>query len=230
MRRHINGWMFAFIVVFIFLFLIIVVAIVDVNAYSQQTYRISRAIENQNVCSGYNSGICELHVNFDLPIPSPLNPSGYSQPLALFAGNMVASVEYGFLQNPGSSKPSIQVPFAVTKITDLIYNNNTIGVVCVGGGTIWVAFRGTRTSQEWDQDLMFQQVRYPHSTMYPVTQRYYSLYSTDPAKKQNPSRQASSPNFQGLVHEGFLDVYDCLRDQLQTAINNLPESLFKMLP
>lgn len=217
-----NGWLWAFVITFIFLFVILVIAIIDLNSYAQTRYRISRAIENNNECAGYNSGICELHVDFNLAVPS-LSPD-YSTDVALFCGNLVASVEYAFLQN--SSNPNVMLPFSVSKVVDIVYNNNIIGTMCVGGGVIWVAFRGTRTSQEWDKDLMFQQVSYPHSTLYPVTQRYYTLTtpSNEQKAKDNPSKQRPSPYFQGLLHEGFLDVYDSIREQLQSNIANLSEA------
>ncbi len=222
---HHKGWMTAFVITFLLLIVILVLAIVDYNSYCQKRYRISLAIQNTNQCAGSNSGICELHINFELSVPSD-NPSTYSQTMALFMANLVGSVEYSFLQAPsGSTQPVMLMPSTVTKIADIVYNGNTIGVVCSGGSDfVFVAFRGTRTSQEWDQDLMFQQVSYPHSTFEPVATRYYSLRAQTvggAVVSATPPQQVSSPYFPGLVHEGFLNVYDCIRTQLQTAINSV---------
>ncbi len=61
----VNIWVVAFVITISLLVIIIVVAIIDLNQYSQTTYRISRAIENENQCPSSNEGICELQLDLD---------------------------------------------------------------------------------------------------------------------------------------------------------------------
>lgn len=223
-NRTNNAWKAAFFVTVFFLLVIIMIAIIDYNSYHQTVYRISRAVENENQCQGYNSGICELIVDFNQAIPSSPVFDAYSKDMATFAANLVASVEYGFLQDSNNATPTILVPFSVSLVSTLSYNGTTFGIICVGGGIIWIAFRGTRTSAEWEKDLLFQQVSYPHSALFPTTQKYFSLRSTNAPNRPPTQAQVSSPYFTGLVHEGFLDVYDCLRTQIQSTLENLSET------
>jgi Lipase (class 3) len=219
-KKRVNLWTVFFFIAVCLLVIVVVVAVVDLNSYNQQTYRVSRAIENINECPSFNSGMCQL--TLDSNLATPVFSSTYDTSAALFAANLVAAVEYPSIND----QPQELIPVFTTQIEirrTLVFNNNIIGVVWKSTsdpGLLYVSFRGTRTRTEWDKDLMFQQVSYPHTTFFPMTRRYFSNTSTPYTSVLHRSLQANCTFFEGEVHEGFLDVYNCIRQQILDIMDN----------
>ncbi len=209
-----NTWAIGCVILLSLLVIFIVIAAVDISYYADKNNRISKAIENTNQCQTATTGICNLSINLDLAAPTPDAACSYSTEVALFQATLVACVEY-----PSDSNIIIP-PASVTKVKEIFYNDSVIGMVCTSSDTIWVTFRGTSTHKEWEKDLMFQQVSYPHTTYESVATRYTTtIYSA--GKPPATPVQVQSYLFHGMIHEGFLDVYNSIREQLKVAIDGL---------
>lgn len=214
-----NPWLVAFLVACLFLLILLVVAIHHYNLVSQKTIRIEYAIDNNIYCSSFNSDACTLIIDTSLPLPDTSHITEYSNELALFVGNNVACIEYPSINQQLDDQ--IPIPITMTSQTNIFYNDKIIGSVWISNNDIiWVSFRGTRTKQEWTQDLMFDQVSYP----YKVTESIVIQYSRATTRVEPPTQQIQSFPFNGMVHQGFLNVYTSIQSQLVTTINALPQS------
>lgn len=211
-KKQINVWVIAFVITTLILMIFVIVAIIDLNQYYQQTYCISRAIENQNVCSSANAGICQLTLNLDLTAPQISSLQMYSTENALFCATLVSCVEYPVINNQAENQ--IPVPSSLSHIQNISYDNNIIGAVFTSADIIWIVFRGTRTKEEWNKDLMFQQVSYPHTSFFPTTKKFLTNTTAGYDAQIRRVQQASDVFFEGFIHEGFLDIYNCIRQQI----------------
>ncbi len=92
------------------------------------------------------------------------------------------------------------LPRQATFIGYIFYLSNKIGLVAKDSdNTTFIVFRGTTNYEEWRKDLLFQQVKYSNLS--------------------NLTNQVSQPNIVGLLHQGFLEIYQAIRDQIAIYIN-----------
>lgn len=216
-----NPWFVAFIVACVFLIILFTVGIYELNTVNQKKYRIGFAIDNDNYCPSFNEGACELILDLNLDVPEVTDYTIYNQSLAYFIANNVACVEYPSINNEYDHL--IPVPTNLTNLQTITYNDKIIGTVMTSNDIIWISYRGTRTKEEWEKDLMFDQVNSPLSmTVYnnPVV---YSRNTNN--QNNNEPIIYTSMSFIGMIHEGFIQLYTIIRAQLLNMINALSQPM-----
>ena len=111
-------------------------------------------------CPCTNGGICELKVNYALEAPAP--PTLFivpDWPVAQYVMNLIGCVEAPWaFQTP--DKNVVPVPVSCTRIIDLYYDGNVIGVLVTAADTAYLAFKGTTTQEEWRKNMQLSETPY----------------------------------------------------------------------
>lgn len=154
------------------LVLIIVLGIVRYSSLYHITQAVIATIVNSNYCpKTTTNSLCLLQPDMHLVVPN--NSTTYSPQIAQFNCNLVACLEFAFLKiTPGTTyiqesngelNPIVHVPSGIIIRQEIYYKNKLIGMICTSTihRSIWVVFRGTNGVNEWQEDLMIQQVSSP---------------------------------------------------------------------
>lgn len=136
-----------------------------------------------------------------LPIPVQTG-TDYNKDVARYCGNLVYHVS-----NAAYSKDSLDIK-NLNKELELknIKENPVFGVVWSNKDTVYIIFRGTLRINEWMQDFTYGQEVFPSKV---VNKKQVQL---------NFLQDVSTPP---KVHMGFLEVYENLRDELITKLQEI---------
>jgi hypothetical protein len=151
----------------------------------------------------------------DLNAPSQSGKT-YSTLMARYCADLVARVAYG-VHHEGT----ILDPKGLKRL-DVLYNlkdTPIFGVVWANEDTIWIAFRGTLTSdmEEWIQDFSFNQDDY-------VDKKQHQLAM---AVKGGVARALRDTGSVPLIHAGFTEVYTSFKSKLYSILSSWSDSRSK---
>jgi triacylglycerol lipase len=209
-------------VVFIVLFSIFAAMLITVmiillvttkNSLNNQS-AMEVAFNNHIACVCTNAGICKLPVVLDLAVPAgdQLTSVVFNYLTGEFMANLVACVEVPHAYDL-EDKNTLTTPVTVDQIGTIMYQGNTIGVVCTQGETCFVAFRGTSTKQEWEEDLNFELTNYGMGLL------KETCAMCTVGKKDNEEQ----------VHSGFFTIYKEIRAQLVEYLRQPSQSCTALL-
>jgi hypothetical protein len=169
---------------------------------------VDGAVENDCYCVK-DEGPCRLLTDDTLPIPEVF-PDTFSYEIARYSADLVARVELLFRDN--YSVPELVMPPGMVKLKALYFNKEIIGFIGVVGGVYWIAFRGTSTSEEWKKDFQFMQ----NDTV------IYNSTNNHSNRQQRLFSYSKSPKISNLsCHEGFVDVFDQVKDDIHEVLKNV---------
>lgn len=190
-------WSFLFVTLFLVLVVVVVLIIFSVQVYKYKNAIIT-SIKNKNECQTDPHKCAYYNVNPEIPDVFPENE--FSQPLALFVGQLIFNVEYVnqtkdlFIPEPLELVGSI---FTKEKTAPLF----SIVVLDKINKVLYIITRGTRTKTEWKFDFTYQQIQ-------PFTGFSNKNWTFDE---------------ETLVHSGFYSLFLQVQPQLQRIVEqNLP--------
>jgi hypothetical protein len=229
-------------IVILYIILLIVIS-VWISNYRKTSTAIAYTLNNDNFCICTNGGLCELIVDYYLPVPVfPVETSIPDWPMIHFATNLVAAVESPWTYNK-INKNNISLPITVTGDIELFAESNVIGIVAHNNDTAFVAYRGTSTKKEWEKNFEFKETLFSTSSEL-VSSRSIPVGCgcngggkrggdgvTLKKQHQRSFVSSSSDDFEvnGSVHSGFMDLYNEFKEQLINTLEKLPMKVNKLV-
>jgi hypothetical protein len=166
------------VLIIVALLVVLIIGLIRLIDLNNKKTRVLATIENNIFCSkGDTSSKCTLTPDLELAFPE--NSNEFSVPIAKFGCTLLACLEVTFRTDP--NKAAV-LPNGVILISQILFGKKIIALVCNTPGATWIILRGSQSKEDWEQDLMIEQV--------------------------------TSPQFQGLVHKGFLNIYNQIKVQI----------------
>lgn len=168
-----------------------------IHYYQKFGHAMGNAIDNNEFCQP-DEGPCALIISDDITVPDILvDELEFSVNIARYGADLVARIvklfQYG---NIATSSDNLVMPPGMEIRQTLFYKKNVIGFVGQdANGTFWVAFRGTSTQDEWDQDFKFD---------------LKESSFTEPMVLNGINQNIPSETAKRLCHEGFLEIFNQL--------------------
>jgi triacylglycerol lipase len=137
--------------------------------------------------------------------PNNIDVNKWQLDVAKYCSVIIYSIE-----KAAQDKVKPLYPFKLSMVKELYDNKEDpiFGVIFTDDNNIWISFRGSLTSNEWEQDFSYQQE---------------NMFKTAKHKQiqldilQNTSKKAN-------VHQGFINVYMKFRDELLSTLKKLDKT------
>lgn len=147
------------------------------------------------------------------PRELPLPPTGTPE-FRQFGADLVVRLE-----RAGRGAGNVPVPPACMRTVRTAHsgfgNNNAWVLASTDGSQTWVVFRGTATKDEWDKDFQLTQT--------PMLSRMLSRRAGRVMYPHMAVSPQSAYDDTGVsVHSGFLEVYQGVRDSVESAVRESP--------
>lgn len=206
-------WIFLIIIIFLIIYGIISI----IQGYLKLTNSLAGAWFNTKYCGQQKCPPTDKQLSYKLPT-TPIDPQQLSMDVAKYSSIVIYSLEKAAQDNV---KPTYPPELTIVKELYNDLSNPIFGAVFTDKNNIWIAFRGTLAPQELAQDLQYTQDQ---------------LFNKKPAKQISPSfllkniPTGSIPT--GLipkVHEGFVQAYQNMREDMIKAIESIPNSTTKTI-
>lgn len=210
MEKHLKYilWIFLFIIICVIIYGIIYIILGYLNVRNS----LADAWFNTKYCGQKKCPPTDKQLSYKIPTVT-IDPEKLSMDVAQYSSIVVYSLEKAAQDNVKPTYPS-----ELTIVKEL-YNDSSnpiFGAIFTDKNNIWIAFRGTLAPQEWAQDLEYTQNQ---------------LFNKTPTKQISPSFLLKN-NPTGLipkVHEGFVQAYQNMREDMIKAIESIPNSKTKTI-
>ena len=219
--------------------IIFITVCIVITIYSiKQINAFTIASENTLVCKTPYTGECDYQINDLLPIPTP--SISYDYDTARFCLDLISRIYLMYM--PESNYTKLILPPSLTLIKDIVYlkksNIPNIGFICSdNNNNIYIIFRGTLQIEEWIKDLTMDQKTTKINKKNEQLTLSPSIYNTKFKKLRNyppsnvlsglsysltnTSRSALSSSNKILIHRGFLEIYNDIKEDIMTTILSL---------
>lgn len=216
----------AFAVLCILSSIIIVSVVIGVFVFYKmrlnETQAVMAAVANDNImCPCVNGGMCKLVVDLTITAPAFV-ADAYNRDIAAYVANLIACVELPWAEKH-KNKSNVVVPTGITLKRNIMYKNNVIGVICVDekNNCHYVVFRGTTTQEEWkkDMDYALTPITFTDATRKTAMMMMRSFNNNTKTAACGCSGYKYASDSSGIfVHNGFLTVYEAIRQQLMLGL------------
>lgn len=189
---------FLFILTIIISIVTIVSGIVGYIKFKQVNKASHYTVYNTKFCG---KETCKAKVVDIKNVPQQQNKD-YQKDMAQYCANLVYRIELA-VTGTYNPPPTIKQELIVYDLQD----KSAFGIIYSYNGYVFIAFRGTSYTEEWQQNFTYQEEIFPHSK--PQKQSQITFLS-DVNISDAPS-----------VHTGFLNVYESFRDKLIAKVKEL---------
>ena len=87
---------------------------------------------------------------------------------------------------------------------------------------VYIIFRGTRTWSEWKQDFNFTQIFNDFTIQEPIP-KITAKQGVLPMKNQLNGENLNFINTPPMIHQGFLNIYNSIKNQIFSDVNKYPD-------
>ena len=251
--------MFGILVSIALLYIIgLVLGSVWIHRYRKSSTAVAYTFENNNFCDCTNGGECQLVVDYKMEVPSfPEDPSVVDWNMVHFSANLVAAIEAPWAYKK-SNKNDIPLPTTVVRDSELWAEGNIIGIVAHQNDTAFVFYKGTTTKEEWDKNFEFKSTPFsaasdstgsygrsmqlgcgcgvkktgrralPTTELKTQDQHAQRLFASS---YSSADRYVGDDVFEvnGLVHGGWIELYNEFNQKLIETLENLPPNVNKLV-
>jgi triacylglycerol lipase len=193
--------MFILLLIVLFISYIIIKAVLF---YIKAKKALANALINNTKCG---EETCQPVTLLIQPIPSTISITDWKKDVANYCSTIIYSIEKSTKDNLKPIYPS------ELKVLQEIYDepsNPMVAVIFSSGdndAVLWIAFRGSQTSDDWKKDFELQQESFLSSQAAIQTKIHFL---------SDIKIQGNTPN----IHKGFADIYQKIRTKIFNTIQN----------